>query len=348
MMTIMPDEKVARICWNTKGWTKPSGRNGKSRNKQSYEYLTGFGHEEWLLDVSKLIDGYHYAFLEAVSGRFKEKYIGQIYNISLYSINNETRQRYWIGTINNVEVIDRNDSGQILDIYKQNGWYEEMLNQLQVVDADIDRFYKEIEKNFLVNVRFKAENLQLLEMPEEFSSKDPAIKSNYYNLKNKVSEPQFISCENFIFQRGHNEGKKSKITSYEQHDKSVNLLHNAMQTTIYNQFVREFGKGNVGTENHVGQGNRIDLVIKHENSYSFYEIKTDNSVRKCIREALGQLVEYAHFYDDITIEKLVVVSHSQANNKVLSYLSKIREKYNIPLYYQHFDIQSQSLNSELI
>ena len=222
-----------------------------------------------------------------------------------------------------------------------------MVAQLQAVDADIGRFYTEIEKFFLVNIRFKPENLQLLETPQEFSHKDPAVKSNYYNLKNKISEPKFIYPDSFIFHNGHNEGKKSKITSYEKHDTSVNLLHNEMQTVIYSQLVKNFGEENVGTEVDAGKGNRIDLVVKHKNNYSFYELKTDNSVRKCIREALGQLIEYANFYNDVAIEKFIVISPNQADSEIKAYLSKIREKYNLPLYYQQFDIQKQTL-SELV
>lgn len=54
-------EKIARIYWNTHDWKLPSGREGKTENKDAYEVIVGFGHEEWLLDDSKILpDGYHY------------------------------------------------------------------------------------------------------------------------------------------------------------------------------------------------------------------------------------------------------------------------------------------------
>jgi len=72
----MPIEiKIARICWNTDRWIKPSGPLGKSKNHDSYEFNYGFGHEEWLLDTTKLINGYHYGYLQAI-GQHREKYIG--------------------------------------------------------------------------------------------------------------------------------------------------------------------------------------------------------------------------------------------------------------------------------
>ncbi len=57
------DGKIARICWNSEGWQRPSGLDGKSSNPEAYEAQNGYGHEEWLLDTSKLIDGYHYAYV---------------------------------------------------------------------------------------------------------------------------------------------------------------------------------------------------------------------------------------------------------------------------------------------
>ncbi|BCV27179.1 hypothetical protein [Shewanella algae] len=57
-------KKIARICWNSNGWITPSGRPGKSSNKDSYEYQNGYGHEEWLLDTTKIIDGYHYGYIK--------------------------------------------------------------------------------------------------------------------------------------------------------------------------------------------------------------------------------------------------------------------------------------------
>ncbi len=49
----MIENKIARVCWNTNYWQKTSGPEGK--NKKSYEKLTGYGHEEWLLDTTNYL-----------------------------------------------------------------------------------------------------------------------------------------------------------------------------------------------------------------------------------------------------------------------------------------------------
>ncbi len=118
----MIEEKIARICWNTNLWQKPSGPIGKSRNKKAYEYITGYGHEEWLLDTEKIIDGYHYSYLQAI-GAHRDKYIGEKFHISLYSINNDTKERWWIFAGNiiidteNIEKVGKNNSIAVPDMF---------------------------------------------------------------------------------------------------------------------------------------------------------------------------------------------------------------------------------------
>lgn len=144
----MVEEKIARICWSTNLWQKPSGPEGKSRNKKAYEYITGYGHEEWLLDTEKTIDGYHYSCLQAI-GAHRDKYIGKKFNISLYSINNNTKERWWIGEIKNVEITTQDESKKIYKIYKRNKWLKEMESQLADVNADIKDDLKKHLKNIL-------------------------------------------------------------------------------------------------------------------------------------------------------------------------------------------------------
>ena len=119
----MPDEKIARICWNSNYWVSPSGRIGKSGDKESYECITGFGHEEWNFDTDKVVDGYVYGFLQQLNNKSNIHKDG-IYNISFYSIeklNSYKNIKWWLGKINSVEVISGDESKRIYSVYKANG-----------------------------------------------------------------------------------------------------------------------------------------------------------------------------------------------------------------------------------
>jgi hypothetical protein len=337
----MIEDKIARICWNTNYWQKPSGPEGKSKNNKAYEKLTGYGHEEWLLDTEKTIDGYHYAYLQAI-GAYRNKYIGKIFNISLYSINHTTKERWWIGEIRKVIVTTQEESKSIYNIYKQNKWLKEMESQLQEVHADVKDFRK-IPATVFSTIKFKPSDLYILDEPKLFSSSDPAVTSNYYNLKNKIINPVYIQTE-FVFLPGHNKGKESTTRIYRSSQTDNELFHNRMTTAIYKQFCDKFGKLNVGTEQGTGFGSRIDIIVKSiKKEFTFYELKTSNSIRQCIREGLSQLLEYSFFPNKNIASKLIIISQNKIDDDNENFLKTLRAKFNIPVYYQQFNTETNKL-----
>lgn len=334
-------KKIARICWNSNGWITPSGRLGKSVNKESYEYQNGYGHEEWLLDTTKLIDGYHYGYIQAI-GKHRDTYLDQVFDVSLYSINSDTKQRWWLGEIKNLEVISAKESAKVYKVYKKNGWYKEMISQLKQVGANIDEFKNFVTPDIFSVVRYRPEDLNLLEEPQEFSADDPSVTSNYYNLKNKKLEPNLEVKKGFQFIAGHNAGKGASKRSYSDHKNDISLLHNQIQTALYKRLSTTFDDGCVGTEVSCGLGNRIDLVVNDEDKYSLYEIKVLKNAKSCIREALGQLMEYAFYIEEISIDKLVIVSPHELKNSDKQYLDRLQKKFGLPVEYLQFNIENET------
>jgi hypothetical protein len=336
----MVEDKIARICWNTNYWQKPSLREGKSRNKKAYEKVTGYGHEEWLLDTEKTIGDYHYAYLQAI-GAHRDKYVENEFNISLYSINDVTKERWWVGKIKNVIVTTPEQSKKIYKIYQQNKWLKEMESQLKEVGADVDDF-KTIPKEFFSTIKYKPSDLYLLDEPKRFERTDPAVTSDYYNLKNKIANPVLVQG-GFVFSPGHSKGKERTKRTYNSSEKDNDLFHNRMQTSIFKQLCKKCGKNNVGTEQDTGFGSRVDIAVKAEDSSMiFYELKTSNSIRKCIREGLSQLMEYSFFPDKTNASKLVIVSQNKIDENNKCYLNTLRTKYKIPVYYQKFNTETNA------
>lgn len=335
---IKPIKKLSRICWNANNWRKPSGIEGKSKNKDSYEYQYGFGHEEWIFDTTKLIDGYHYGYLQSIANHGDRN---AVYDISLYTIKSEKNKktRYWLGDIAEVEAVDEEESRRILGVYKDNGWYDEMKQQLaeageDVVVSELDN----IDEGFFFVVRFKPQNLKLV-TPYTFSHNDPAVPSNYYNLINYISRPNFDGHQRlFEFTSGHRSKKQSGDRNSHLDKYSVNYQHNIIQEGVHQALCAEYGAENVGTELNTGYDSRVDLVVKvTDSSFHFYEIKTATSVRGCIREALGQIIEYVHYREEsVNVRKMFVVGSYPPDKDEIRYINKIREEYNIPVYYRQY------------
>lgn len=341
----MTEEKVARICWNTNSWKSPSGPEGKSTNSGLYEDTVGYGLEEWLFDLNKIVDSYHYSFLQAANtGRNVHKY--SYLKVYLYSINSTTKTRWWIGSIDNLEIVSESESEKIYKIYKEQGWLDEMIDQAGQTDGSAEILRRTNPKN-LFTIKFRPSDLILEEPPKEFSASDNSLSATYYNFQKFLGLPDFLS-HTFKFLPGHNPGQNEGWRTYKDNSNKIDNLHNLIQNGAYIHLTRIYGNDNVGTEQLTSNGTKIDLVAREsDNSLIFYEIKTSPTVLGCIREAFAQLLEYAYYPDSNHAKKLVIISPNKITAEASSYLKNIRERFGIPIYYQTFNMAINELEKEL-
>lgn len=123
---------------------------------------------------------------------------------------------------------------------------------------------------------------------------------------------------------------------------NIRLRHNDMQLTLHDKLASKYGKDNVGTENPSGNGLPIDVVVQNEDdTYDFYEIKTSHDPRICIREAIGQLLEYAYWNDrGPQVKNLVIVGPNPMDDDAEEYLVVLKAKFKLPIKYVHLRIPS--------
>ncbi len=170
------NERIARVCWNTNGWERPSGREGKSSN-DSYEAEKGFGHEEWLLDRTKICDdGYHYAFLEPLRRSAFEGYK----DIHIYTYTPD-KKRLYVGCIKDAEYVSPGKAEEIWKQYVSRGWDKSMIKDLD--RCGISFVNPPFER---LNVRFKFEKFVDYTAQRLFiSSFDTNITTPRYSFLNK-------------------------------------------------------------------------------------------------------------------------------------------------------------------
>jgi len=347
--------RAARLTWNDNGWIMPSGPSGKSDDPKSHEGQYGYGHEEWLLDTGKQIDGYHYAFLEPVR-KHQNAYIGKKYDMWLYSINSTTKLRYWIGEIKQVEVIDTAKADEITTYYETRGWLKEMEQQITASGAN-EKGFSGFQGIDLFNIRFKPENLKLNDPYYELPEGHPIYATQRYTLmflkdKHIIAEPEPDDDFAFIDPDGNEDGpgENRKRGSYIPPPRPVEMvyLHEDMSKGLAKKLRLKHGKKNVKREHWAGYGMyRIDIVVKDGDEKIFYEIKSYTNLLTSIREAIGQLMEYALWPNKKKAKKMVIVTQTAVTPQATAYFKHLRDNYNLELYYQCYDLNSDTLSDEV-
>ncbi len=331
--------KLSRICWNTENWKFPSGSQGKSVSVDAYEADTGYGHEEWLFDKSKIIEGYHYAFLQPLFLK-SDKHDNEVYNISLFTINNLNKQ-YYVGEIKNVECITREESKRVYKVYKSNGWLEKMRADVERVGANYEKF-KLTDPEIFFNVKFKFKDISQPDELIEVAENDINVTTNRYKLLPRKSEIIFGTVNEEDESEGNkkNTNKRKKVFNSEceydpYHDQMQNAIFELLRTSKRYDYKKVF----------IEKG-RVDIKAKtKQDTWHYFELKTDNP-KQSIRKALGQIMEYAYFPDTDKAEKLIIVADEKPNPEVIKYLDHIRDKFDLPITYRYFNLDTNELSDD--
>ncbi len=143
---------------------------------------------------------------------------------------------------------------------------------------------------------------------------------------------------NFLFRAGCRTKKRTAIVSQRREQIERDLRHNELQKVLYRRLVNEFGKESVGTEIQGKNGTSIDVVVRRRRAYWFYEIKTAESPRACIREAMGQLLEYAFWPGAQGAVRLIIAGECALDKDGKDYLRYLNKRFALPLEYEQIRV----------
>lgn len=108
--------------------------------------------------------------------------------------------------------------------------------------------------------------------------------------------------------------------------------HEQIKKVLFDQLVFKYGCDCVGSELFIGN-NRIDVAVKKGTEFDIFEIKTCATSRACVREAMGQILEYAYLDSKESISRMYIVSDCYPEPDVEEYLERIRNQHKIPVFY---------------
>jgi hypothetical protein len=126
-----------------------------------------------------------------------------------------------------------------------------------------------------------------------------------------------------------------------EHD--ISLRHNELQYTLYQALCQEYGAENVKAPYKLSYAGEVDVVVRHGSNMIFFEIKTAPYARCALREAVGQILEYAYWPNADRAAELVVVSEAKPTKETKQYLDNLRRRFGLRLSYRQLNNEKGEL-----
>ena len=168
-----------------------------------------------------------------------------------------------------------------------------------------------------------------------------SVPGHRYNLMDKKNDFVFESDE---------EGKVKVldtscfIKTTEKGEVLIDPLHKKIQNAVAKLIKKDYVHPYVETGLSDAEGQRVEIkgIFKETGEWHYFEIKTD-SAKKSIREALGQILEYAHYPNMQRATKLFIVGPQQPDDKDTAYMEFIRKTYGVPVWFRWYSFEQNKL-----
>ncbi|AMM13084.1 hypothetical protein AX768_02110 [Burkholderia sp. PAMC 28687] len=321
-------KKLTRISFNSSGWQRPTGE-ARHQESNSFNKLNGFGFEDWLFRGEWQMDGWRYAFLQGVNkSRRALLKIGEPFDVTAFTIEANKHRRY-VATIREAECLDDKQAAGAVDAFRRNGWLDQMKREIEGVNGNVSAFDDNRWAPFIVNVRFRVENVEQYNASAYASGTDPVFKLNRYQLYTLPQEGDEVS-------RHHRMSRPSPPQTQSYLRRAVGPVictpeHARMQALLMSELAIEFPSARI-----VCEENYVDVTVETSEDLIFFEIKSDLAPRTVLRLAVGQLLEYGFYPQKLQRlpTRLVVVGRNSLSASDAAYLHVLRERFALPLEYR--------------
>jgi len=332
--------KYCRICWNTRNWRLPSGDARRIEFGDSYVAVYGFGHEEWLFNFEWLLSGYDpddqheykYGFLQPIS-KYRDLYVGETFSILLYTVDLSQSTRA-VACINNAYVPSVGELSWVLEHTREKGWLDLMRQHLRELGISDEPFASPNPLS-IANIRFMPENVMFCNPMVVLAPPHKATRIHRYQPLNWDDGFQLpISPSNtdlLLEYDGEDDSpdrSEAERTRPAQPSTVFDPQHSILQNRLRSALRVRYGMNSVRMERGF-----VDLKLFERGRVTFIEIKMERTVKSCIRLALGQLIEYAHYPNLRKADILLVVGDAQPSESDVIYLQFLRDNYKLPVYY---------------
>ena len=327
---------VTRLAYNSTGWQRPTQDVRAKESGKSFRNENGFGHEDWLFRNEWIIDGWRYGFVQGVNdSRKKLLKLAAPFDLRLFTMFGKDDRRY-VAEIREAECLSDDQAKDAVAEFKRRGWFRDMRQEIKDAGGNVDALDSQQWAPFIINVRFRIENQNRFAPSIPVAADDPISSIKRYTL---------CSLANLDNKKARSLGaKKSSATDGSATDPStaahsrfikqrllnVTPEHAHMQKLLMHQLRIQFPDAKIRRETEC-----VDVVMLRKSETVLFEIKSDLNPLSVVRQALGQIMEYA-FHPSRTHKtpiRLVIVGRHPLGGDDLEYFDSIRRNFSLPVEY---------------
>lgn len=331
---------ITRICGNASNWQYPT--KSAAEAPDTFHSQHGYGHEEWLFRFEWQIGGWQYGFLQGVNKGWESRLARgeRAGDVVLYTLTPHGRR--YVARIRHIEFLDDAQGVAALDHYKRLGWYDRMLEEIDAVNGDKSGLGNGEWAPYVLNVRFRPEDVEWYPPNTFAEAGDPVQHYNRYQLIELIHEDSLP--ETVGTRRPARIGQalppiQDSYFSSGGSGRECSPEHGMMQAALHEELKIEYPESEIVFEN-----NFIDVTVTTETEKILFEVKSDFCTRRVLRLAIGQLLEYAYYWDEPSEKavRLVAVGRTKLSPEDERYLRYLTEKLNFPLEYRRVRLPSEA------
>ena len=278
-----------------------------------------------------------YGYLTAISAN-RRGYEGDYFSAGLFT----RHDGFWllVAEITDIYVPRLDELQNAFDWMRKRGWIDQMREDIRTVNGQPDEFENNLDNAaWSINIRFKPSDVTIRD-PKHIINVGRRYQYSYaYNLDgNPYSVIDDGSQTDDQDDPRRDERRRKRAA---QRATTIDPRHVRLQNQLFSVLRERHGNDAVRYEEA-----HVDLKVAGQEGCAFYEIKTDVTAKQCIRNVLGQLLEYSSYPAERRAQKLVVVGDAPATDGDRSCLRYLREQYSLPINYARFNWAKKDLESE--
>ncbi len=207
-----------------------------------------------------------------------------------------------------------------------------MRREVEEVGGDVTALGDPKWAKNILNVRFRVENVDLLPPAIFADDNETWLNKRHRYLFYSIPDDETSGAENRTIRRKGARIPPELSTFFRRGASATSYTpeHRKMQSKLFKDLQARFGEHRVVLEQDF-----VDITVYTETEIILYEIKTDIEARTAIRNALGQILEYAfHPQRKHSLPvRLIIVGQSRLSQDDERYIRILQERCALRLDY---------------